>query len=89
MAQPPSSPRLASRETEQLIELLRACDATVQAGAQYQKDQSALLDKHKALLEHQAARVGELEASAKIDNRLIWFIAGMLTAGLTTYLVRK
>lgn len=83
-----SPPNLTPPETQALIDMLGACDHTVEAQKRYIDDSQGLIGKQTELIKVQGARVESLESNAKMDTRLLWFVAGMLTAGLTVYLVK-
>jgi ABC-type sugar transport system substrate-binding protein len=78
---------LTPPETQALKELLQACDAKVQAQDKYAKLGDDMIDRQGQLLQKQNERIDQLES--KNDNGLLYFVVGMLTTGLTVYLVKR
>lgn len=81
---------LVSAETEALKQLLGACDNTLTACTRASKDNAALIEAQQRMLNTQAERITRLEDrnDTILNNPLAWFIGGMLTTGLTVYLIK-
>lgn len=83
-------PKLAPQETTALIDLLSACNRAQEASAvaASDKDQvialqaSTITALDKSLADERSKR------SAIIESKELWFVAGLLTAALSVYLIK-
>jgi hypothetical protein len=74
-------------DTRNVIELLRSCDSSNRAGKEAVLAKDALILEQQKLIETQT-KVLTSQADRREEGGIYWFIAGMLTAGLTVYLVK-
>lgn len=82
---------LSPPETQALIEELKACDQALKDSQAEAAKTEFVATKQEERIKATDARVIELEKDRDsfARNPTLWFVVGMLTAGLTAALVRK
>lgn len=90
-AQTPRQNPQAPLDDSPLVQLLKSCDQANTTCQKHSQDQTTLIKDQDAQLKTLSDQNKKLEdeASKPGNSRLLWFVAGMLTTGLTVYLVKK
>lgn len=90
LASGPQQLNLSPQETTQLIEMFRACDATVQACTQANSAKARQIDAQNELLLSQNKTIESERASHDgiLNSKPFWFVVGALFTGAMVRLTR-
>lgn len=82
---------LAPPDSEKVAELLRSCDAALGTCQKLNNEKDNLIESQKSVIDAQAKELGDKrEAESSIlNNKVIWFVVGVLTTAVTVHLIRK
>ena len=80
-----------SQETEQLKELLAACDDALTKCDQVVAQQGEITRIQAEMIDGQAKRIGDLEASQSgiMNNKLVWLAVGFIIGGVSFSLLKR